>query len=87
MLTPPMPHACFLYFSDTCNLGSNGSTKFLESMLFFIPFWRAGPTLVLEYYGNEILVNCWIQRFRIMNIRVALMPCNCMKAYVNIRIF
>jgi hypothetical protein len=28
----------FLYFSDTCSLGSNGSTKFLESLLSLILF-------------------------------------------------
>jgi hypothetical protein len=50
MLTPPLPHACFFYFSDTCSLGSNGSTKFLESMLPLIPFRRAAPALVLECY-------------------------------------
>jgi hypothetical protein len=31
MLTPP--RVCFFYFSDTCSLGSNGFTKFLESLL------------------------------------------------------
>jgi hypothetical protein len=50
MLTPTLPHACFFHFSDTCSLGSKGSTKFLESMLSLIPFWRAGPALVLECY-------------------------------------
>jgi hypothetical protein len=32
MLTPPLPHACFFDFSDTCSLGSlgsNGSTQIL----------------------------------------------------------
>jgi hypothetical protein len=50
MLTPPLSHACFFHFSDTCSLGSNGSTKFLESMLSLISFWRAGLALVLECY-------------------------------------
>jgi hypothetical protein len=45
-----MPHACFYHYSDTCSLGSNGSTKFLESLLSLIPFWRADPALVLECY-------------------------------------
>jgi hypothetical protein len=40
MLIPPLPHACFFHFSDKCSLGSNGSTKFLESMLSLIPFGR-----------------------------------------------
>jgi hypothetical protein len=55
MLTPPLPHVCFFHFSDTCSLGSlgsNGSTKFLESLLSLIPFQRADPTLVLECYEN-----------------------------------
>jgi hypothetical protein len=52
MFTPPLPHACFFQFSDTCSLGSNGSTKFLESMLSLILFWRAGPALVLECYDS-----------------------------------
>jgi hypothetical protein len=50
---PPLPHACFFHFSDTCSLGSNGSTKFLESTLPLIPFWRAGPALVLECYEKS----------------------------------
>jgi hypothetical protein len=50
MLTPLLPHVCFFHFSDTCNLGSNGSTKFLESLLTLIPFQRADPALVLECY-------------------------------------
>jgi hypothetical protein len=29
MRTPLLPHACFFHFSDTCSLGSNGSTKIL----------------------------------------------------------
>jgi hypothetical protein len=28
----------FFHFSDTCSLGSNGSTKFLKSLLSLIPF-------------------------------------------------
>jgi hypothetical protein len=52
MLTPSLPHACFFHFSDTCSFGSNGSTKFLKSMLSLIPFWRAGPALVLECYDK-----------------------------------
>jgi hypothetical protein len=54
MLTPPLPHACFFHFSDTCSLGSNGSTKFLESMFSLILFWRAGPALVLECYVRSM---------------------------------
>jgi hypothetical protein len=50
MFTHPLPYACFFHFIDTCSLGSNGSTKFLESMLSLIPFWRASPALVLECY-------------------------------------
>jgi hypothetical protein len=33
MLTPLLPHMYFFHFSDTYNLGSNGSTKFLESTI------------------------------------------------------
>jgi hypothetical protein len=33
MLTPPLPHVHVFHFSDTCSLGSTGSTKFLASML------------------------------------------------------
>ena len=50
MLTPSLPH---VHFNDTCSLislGSNGSTKFLESLLSLIPFQRASPALVLECY-------------------------------------
>jgi hypothetical protein len=55
MFTPSLPH---LHFSDTCsliNIGSNGSTKFLESLLSLIPFQRAGPALVLECYGVNFI--------------------------------
>jgi hypothetical protein len=38
MLTPSLPHIHFFHFSDTCYLGSNGSTKFLESTIFFYSF-------------------------------------------------
>jgi hypothetical protein len=38
MLIPSLPHVYFFHFSDTCSLGSNGSIKFLESLLFFIRF-------------------------------------------------
>jgi hypothetical protein len=58
MLTPPLSHVCFFYFSDTCNLGSlgsNGSTKFLESLLSLIPFQRADPALVLECYDRRLI--------------------------------
>jgi hypothetical protein len=37
-LTPSLPNVHFFHFSDTCSLGSNGSTKFLESLLSLIPF-------------------------------------------------
>jgi hypothetical protein len=50
MLTPSLPHVHFFHFSNTCSLGSNGSTKFLESLLSSILFQRAGPVLVLECY-------------------------------------
>jgi hypothetical protein len=50
MLTPPLAHVCFFHFSDTYSLGSNGSIKFLESLLSLIPFQRADPALVLECY-------------------------------------
>jgi hypothetical protein len=50
MLTPPLPHVCFFHFSDTYSLGSNGSTKLLESLLSLIPFLRADLALVLECY-------------------------------------
>jgi hypothetical protein len=61
MLTPPLPHACFFHFSDTCSLGSIGSTKFLESMLSLIPFWRAGLALVLEcYVCLKVLILFWM---------------------------
>jgi hypothetical protein len=52
MLTPSLSHVHFFHFSDTCSLGSRGSTKFLESLLSLIPFQRAGPTLVLECYDS-----------------------------------
>jgi hypothetical protein len=55
MLTPALQHVCFFHFSDTCSLGSNGSTKILESLLSLIPFQRADPTLVLECYGGSLL--------------------------------
>jgi hypothetical protein len=55
MLTPPLPHTCFFHFSDTCSLDSNRSTKFLESMLSLIPFWKAGLALVLECYVYNCL--------------------------------
>jgi hypothetical protein len=45
-----LPHIHFSHFDDTCNLGSNDSTKLKESFLFFIPFWRAVLALVLECY-------------------------------------
>jgi hypothetical protein len=32
------------------SLGSNGFTKFLESMLSLVPFQKVDPTLVLECY-------------------------------------
>jgi hypothetical protein len=50
MLTLPLPHVCFFHFSDTCSLGFNGYTKFLEALLSLIPFQRSNPTLVLECY-------------------------------------
>jgi hypothetical protein len=53
MLTPSLPH---VHFSDTCSLislGSNGSTKFLESLLSLIPFQRPGLALVQECYAVE----------------------------------
>jgi hypothetical protein len=50
MFTSSLPYIHFFHFSDTYSLGSNGSTKFLESLLSLIPFERAGPVLVLECY-------------------------------------
>jgi hypothetical protein len=55
MLAPPLPHVHFFRFSDTCSLGSNGSTKFLSSMLSKIPFQRVDPALVLECYGLKMV--------------------------------
>jgi hypothetical protein len=57
MLTPPLPHAHFFHFSDTCSLDSNGSTKFLASMWSLIPFQRADPApgfffLAAKYGGR-----------------------------------
>ena len=52
MLTSLLPHVCFFHFSDACNLGSNGSIKFLESMLSFIPIQRADPTLFPKCYDG-----------------------------------
>jgi hypothetical protein len=37
VLTLFLTHIRFLLFGDTCMSGSNGSTKFLERMLFLIP--------------------------------------------------
>jgi hypothetical protein len=50
MLIPSLPHMHFFLFSDTCYLGSNGSTKFLESRLSLIPSWRVVLVVVLECY-------------------------------------
>jgi hypothetical protein len=50
LLTPPLLHVCFFYFNDICSLGSNGSTKILESLLSLIPFYGADLALVLEFY-------------------------------------
>ena len=44
MLTLPMPHVCFFHFSDTCSLGSNDSTKFLESTIVFDSFSEGQPS-------------------------------------------
>jgi hypothetical protein len=38
MLTPSLPHIYFFHFSDTCYLGFNGPTKFLESIVTFDSF-------------------------------------------------
>jgi hypothetical protein len=35
MLIPSLLHMHFFHFNDTCYLGSNGSTKFLESTVVF----------------------------------------------------
>jgi hypothetical protein len=53
MLTPSLPYTHFSHIGDTCNLGSNGSTKLKESLLFSIPFWRAALVLVLECYASK----------------------------------
>jgi hypothetical protein len=54
MLISSVPHMHFFHFSDTCYLGSNDSTKFLESIVVFIFFWRAALALVLECYTSII---------------------------------
>jgi hypothetical protein len=46
----------FFHSSDTCYLGSNASTKFLESIDVFDSFWKATLTVVLECYGININV-------------------------------
>jgi hypothetical protein len=38
MFIPSLPHMHFFHFSDTCYLGSNGSTKFLKSTIVFDSF-------------------------------------------------
>jgi hypothetical protein len=50
MLTPLLAHVCFFHFNDTCSLNSNGSTKFLESLLSLILFQKADLALLLECY-------------------------------------
>jgi hypothetical protein len=57
MLIPSLSHMYFFHFSDTCYIGSNGSTKFLESTVVFDSFWRATLALVLECYGKPLLVS------------------------------
>jgi hypothetical protein len=49
----------FLFFSDTCMLDSNGSTKFLESLTFFNTKQGATIALVLECYYTSIKMNIW----------------------------
>ena len=44
------PHMHFFHFNDTCYLGFNGSTIFLESTIAFDSFWRTALELVLECY-------------------------------------
>jgi hypothetical protein len=66
MLNPSLPHVQFFHFSDTCSLGSNGSTKFLKSLLSLIPFERAGPALVLKCYVPvpcflSLVLECYVQ--------------------------
>jgi hypothetical protein len=67
MLTPPLPHVCFFHFTDTRSLGSNGSTKFLESLLSFIPFQRADSALILECYValSSLLIPHFCTKFSI----------------------
>jgi hypothetical protein len=59
LLTLLLQHVCFFYFSDTCSLGSNGSTKFLESPLSLILFQRANLALVLECYACVSLLKIY----------------------------
>jgi hypothetical protein len=54
MFTPSLPHIHFFHFSNTCYLNSNGSTKFLESIVVLIPFWKANLAVVLECYEGEM---------------------------------
>jgi hypothetical protein len=44
MLTPSLAHMHFYDLSDTCNLGSNGSTKFKESTVIFDSFLEGRPS-------------------------------------------
>ena len=50
MLIPSLQHIHFFHFSDTCYLGFNDSTKFLESIVVFEFFWKAALVVVLECY-------------------------------------
>jgi hypothetical protein len=52
MLTPSLQHIYFFHFSNTWNLGSNGSTRFWEPLL-----WRAALTLILECYAQSCAHN------------------------------
>jgi hypothetical protein len=45
----------FFHYSDTCYLGSNGSTKFLESTIVFDSFLEGRSTMVLEYYDEMVV--------------------------------
>ena len=58
MFTPSLPHIHFFHFSNTCYLGSNGSTKFLDSIVVFIPFRRANLAVVPKSYEGKLTPHC-----------------------------
>jgi hypothetical protein len=56
MLIPLLPHMHFFHFDDTCYLGSNGSTKFLEFIIAFDSFLKAVIALVLDCYATSAIL-------------------------------